>query len=68
MFQLQGAIIRSLYKNRSFSGFLDPNGLHYCVVVYSIKLSLLICMNFEYMFWLKLAVMYIQDIFQVHNI
>jgi len=41
MFQLQGAITRPLYKNRSLSGFLaydwDPNCLHYWgIVVYSV--------------------------------
>lgn len=41
----------------------------YCMKEYNITLSLLAGMNFEYMFYLKLAIiMYIVDIFQVQNI
>ena len=54
MFQLQGAIIRPLYKNRSLSGFLvydwDPNCLHYWdIVVYSVVVWLKMRLNWKAM-------------------
>jgi hypothetical protein len=55
MFQLQGAIIRPLYKNRPLSGFLvydsDPNCLHYWgIIVYSVLVWLKMRLKWKTMF------------------